>query len=389
MKKKNICIISECQQVPGIGGVETVSYILKKELLKNGYFVWSLYFIPKAVPAINDIQFPQMHDICSKENKKQLIKTIEEKNIGYLLLQGTPKEGFLELCIDVKKATGTKFIYTYHFNPLMCLKEFDDFKEKSLHECYFIVRPLYNLYLESKRSSFIRKSINKFKDYDIKNIDAFVSVNKEHTAFFQTLYPKDFKSRFHTIMNPIVLEDYEDNTVEKENIILFVGRLTFQKRLDRLLRIWKELQYIFNDWRVIVVGDGNYASEYKRITTELKLQNIQYVGQQPSENYFKKSKIVCMMSSHEAFGMVLVEAQKYGCVPIAYNSFETAPEIIQDGYNGILIEPFKQKEYTKALSKLITDKDYLEELKSNGRSYIEKFNAKTIIKEWIKLLDSL
>ena len=149
------------------------------------------------------------------------------------------------------------------------------------------------------------------------------------------------------------------------------------------------MQNKFRDWKVIIVGNGNYAQEYKRNTKELNLWNVEYVGQQPAEKYFKKSKIVCMTSSHEAFGMVLVEAQKYGCVPIAYNSFETAPEIIQDGYNGILIEPFKQKEYAKALSKLITDKDYLEELKSNGRSYIEKFNVKTIIKEWIKLLDSL
>ena len=202
---KNICIISECQQVLGFGGVETVSYILKEELLKNGYFVWSLYFIPKTTPAINDILFPQIHDICSNENKKLLIKTIKEKHIDYLLLQGTPKGGLLELCIDVKKTTGTKFIYTYHFNPLMCLREFDDFKEKTLHECNPFIRPLYNLYLNSKRSSFVKKSISKFKDYDIENIDAFVSVNKEHTAFFQTLYPQDFKSRFHTIMNPIII----------------------------------------------------------------------------------------------------------------------------------------------------------------------------------------
>ncbi len=389
MKKKNICIVSECQQVPGFGGVETVSYILKEELLKNGYLVWSLYLIPKAAPTINDIQFPQMYNIYSNENKKKLIKTIEEQNIDYLMLQGTPREGLLELCIDAKKATGTKLIYTYHFNPMMCLREFDDFKEKALYECSPIIRPLYNLYLESKRSSFINKSFNKFKNYDIENIDAFVSVNKGHTDFFQKLYPQRFKSRFHTISNPIILEDNEDKTIEKENIILFVGRLTFQKRLDRLLHIWKDIQYKFKDWKVVVVGDGNYANEYKKITTDLKLQNIEFVGQQPSENYFKRSKIVCMMSSHEAFGMVLVEAQKYGCVPIAYNSFEAVTEIIQNEHNGVLIEPFKQKEYIKSLNILIRDDEYLKFLSSNGRAYIEKFNIKTIIQEWVQLLEGL
>lgn len=386
---KNICIISECQQVLGIGGIETVSYILKEELLNNGFQVWSFYFIPKAAPTIYDIQFPQMHDICSNENKQRFIETIKKHHIDFILLQGAPIDGLLELCIETKKATRTKLIYTYHFNPLMCIREFDDFKEKALRECRPLLKPLYSLYLESKRSSFTKRSLEKFKKFDIGNIDALVSINHKHTAFFQTLYPKGVKSLFHTIANPIVLGVEDEHYTDKENIILFVGRLTYQKRLDRLLQIWKNLQNKFRDWKVIIVGNGNYAQEYKRNTKELNLWNVEYVGQQPAEKYFKKSKIVCMTSSHEAFGMVLVEAQKYGCVPIAYNSFETAPEIIQDGYNGILIEPFKQKEYAKALSKLITDKDYLEELKSNGRSYIEKFNVKTIIKEWIKLLDSL
>lgn len=32
---KNICIVSECQQILGVGGTETVSYILKEELKKK------------------------------------------------------------------------------------------------------------------------------------------------------------------------------------------------------------------------------------------------------------------------------------------------------------------------------------------------------------------
>lgn len=389
MKKKNICIVSECQQIPGVGGIETVSFILREELLKNGYYVWSMYFIPKSTPTIYDIQFKQVHDICSNENKEQFIEIIEKHHIDFILLQGAPIDGLLELCIETKKATGIKLIYTYHFNPLMCIGEFDDYKEKALKDCNHIITPLYSLYLASKRSIFIKKSLEKFKNYDISNIDAFVSVNCKHTTFFQTLYPKEFKDRFHTIANPIALGYEDESTTEKENIILFVSRLTYQKRLDRLIHIWNSLYKDHPTWKLVVVGDGDYTNEYKKIATDLDLKNIEFVGQQPAEEYFKKSKIVCMTSSHEAFGMVLVEAQKYGCVPITYSNFETASEIIQDGYNGLLIEPFKQKKYEEALSRLLTDNNYLQMLKGHGRSYIEKFNVKTIIKEWIKLLNSL
>ena len=138
-----------------------------------------------------------------------------------------------------------------------------------------------------------------------------------------------------------------------------------------------------------MVGDGYYANEYKKIATNLGLRNINFVGQQPSEGYFNKSKIMCMTSSHEALPMVLIEAQKHGCVPIAYNSFEAAKDIIQNGHNGLLIKPFKHREYEKALTRLMNEEDYRESIAKNGSTFIEKFNIEIIIKDWIKLLTSL
>lgn len=391
---RNVCIVSECQQIPGVGGTETVSYILKEELKKNGYNVWSCYLIPKATPTDTDIQIPQMYNVYSHENITALIDTITKKQIETILIQGAPIKGLLELCIEAKKVTGVKLVYAYHFNPFMNIKEYDDYKERLLYKKSPIVRPFYSLYCELKRGAFTREALasikNSFLKYDIENIDAFVSLNKEFTKFFQALYPQQFKERFNTIENPIVIDNDNDSyTNNKENIILFVGRLTYQKRLDRLLSIWKHLQWEFTDWKVVVVGNGTYAENYKKIVIKQQLLNVEFVGQVPSEKYFKKSKIFCLTSSHESFGMVLVEAQKYGCVPIAYNSFEAATEIIEDGHNGLLITPFKEKEYAKALRTLIINEEKRKFLVANGKKFISKFDSKKIIKEWIKLFDKI
>lgn len=67
---KNICIVSECQQILGIGGTETVSFILKEELIKHGYNVWSFYLCPKADKTTYDIPFTQTDDICSDKTNK-------------------------------------------------------------------------------------------------------------------------------------------------------------------------------------------------------------------------------------------------------------------------------------------------------------------------------
>ena len=391
---KNICIVSECQQILGVGGTETVSYLLKEELKKNGYFVWSAFFIPKTEITETDLLFPKGLDyICSSENETFLVNTVNEKHIDVIMLQGAISENILTLCTNAKRRTNAKLIYTNHFSPFMRVKDYDDYKERVLQNTKSpILAFIKNLYFEIKRRKHLNNSLKYTKEhflqYNIQQIDAFVSLNDIHTQFLQTIYPKQFHDRFHTISNPICLEEKGED-IKKENIILFVGRLTFQKRLDRLLLIWKDLQDEYQDWKVIVVGDGEYANEYKIIAKQQQLKNIEFVGQQPSEKYFKKSKIICMTSSHESFGMVLIEGQMYGCTPILYNSFEAATDIVQNEHNGLLITPFKKKEYTKALRRLITNETLREKLATNSKESVRKFDITVIIKQWITLIETL
>lgn len=67
---------------------------------------------------------------------------------------------------------------------------------------------------------------------------------------------------------------------------------------------------------------------------KLNLRNIEFKGTQPSEPYYAESSVLCMTSTYEGFPMVLIEAQQYGCVPMAFDSFEAVHDIIEDGENG-------------------------------------------------------
>ena len=247
------------------------------------------------------------------------------------------------------------------------------------------------LYYNFKQPFFAKRTLkivkNNLLKYNIENIDAIVTLNEKYSNFLKSVFAEQFHNKIHTIKNPILAK--QSDPQDKESIILFVGRLNYQKRLDRLLYIWKKLYAKNPEWKLVVVGDGEYADEYKHIAKKIKLKNIEFVGQEISEEYFKKSKIVCMTSSHEAQPMVLIETQQFGCVPVAYNSFESATDIIQNGHNGILVTPFKEKEYTKALSTLIANDGMRELLAANGKEFIKKFDSKIIVKEWIKLFNNL
>ena len=392
MKKPGICIISEKQQILGIGGTETVSYLLKEELKKNDYNVWSTFFIQETELEHNDLLLPDREDYHSFKNKSFFINKIIENEIKIVLLQGECDSFLMDICLEAKKATNIKLICAYHFNPLMRIKAYDDYVENLLNNSSSFIKPIYKLYFEIKRKSFrakmqeiIKKEILK---YDFENIDAFVSLNKNYTDFFKNICPTSHKNKFYTIENPIILDKQEDFH-NKENVILFVGRLTFQKRLDRFLYVWQKIYKKNPLWSVVVVGDGNYANEYKKLTKNLQIKNISFVGQQPTEDYFKKSKVICMTSSYEGLPMVLIEAQKYGCVPISYDSFDAATNIIKHGHNGVLIKPFRQNEYKKAINDIISNEEIRKQMALNGIKYIEKFNIKTIIQHWIELFNKL
>ena len=78
----------------------------------------------------------------------------------------------------------------------------------------------------------------------------------------------------------------------------------------------------------------------------------------------------------------------HGVVPVVYNSYESAKDLISNGYNGVLVEkPFDVHSFTKAVQALMDNVDYLKTLSSNGRISLDKFSVDKIVKEWYQLMD--
>ena len=62
-----------------------------------------------------------------------------------------------------------------------------------------------------------------------------------------------------------------------------------------------------------------------------------------------------MTSSYEGWPLVLAEAQANGVVPILYNSFTAVTAVVSSKEEGVLIEPFDEEAYAKALVALAKD----------------------------------
>jgi len=215
---------------------------------------------------------------------------------------------------------------------------------------------------------------DKFK-YELFILDPFLS---------------KYNEKIVAINNPFSKPDININTLKKENIILFVGRLNImQKRIDLLLEIWLKLNKKLSDWQFWVVGDGPERLFMENFCKDNDMINVKFFGKRKPDEFYKRAKILHFTSAYEGFGNVLVEAQSYGCVPILFNSYSSAEDIVTHNENGILITPFDIDEFVDKTLELISNPLKLEEMKFNAFNSIDKFSYDKTYKKWEILLDNI
>lgn len=102
----------------------------------------------------------------------------------------------------------------------------------------------------------------------------------------------------------------------KQNILLYVGRLSYaDKRVDRLLSVWKNFNLSIPIGVSILSVTENTEKTWKNIR-RISFETNFFMGHQNPEPFYKKSKIVCLTSTHEGMPMVVNEALAYGCIPV-------------------------------------------------------------------------
>ena len=76
-------------------------------------------------------------------------------------------------------------------------------------------------------------------------------------------------------------------------------------------------------------------------------------------------------SYNEGLGMVCIESMACG-IPVIGSKVGGIPEVVQDGYNGLLIEPGNIEQLKEGIHRLCTDEDYRIELSANALKTAEE-----------------
>lgn len=87
-------------------------------------------------------------------------------------------------------------------------------------------------------------------------------------------------------------------------------------------------------------------------------------------------------SMRESFGIPILEAMKSGA-PVITSNTSSMPEI--SGGNAYIVDPTKPEEITKGIHKILSDKNYRDELIQKGLKQAEKFSWRTMAEEVLEL----
>ena len=383
MVKKNILFLMGTY--PSYGGVETVSTTLANRFIEDGHQVTiASYMQPQQDGSLLNLSEKcyllfLSCPVLSLKNIKRLRSYIISHQIDVLINQWVVP--FYASWVWKLAIRGTNCqVYSVHHNPpdtnmhIQALKKKIDEGKGYLRGLYWLVREISRLSL-----AYCINHSHKF----IVLSPSFVPVAKQ----FSRVSKED---KFLAIPNPNTISA-SDDVLTKEKEILYVGRIEYnQKRTDRVIEVWKELEHIYPDWKLTIVGDGDDRENLQKRIDEYGLKHVEITGFVNPKEYYKRALILLLTSEYEGFGLVIVEAMSYGVVPVVYNSFKTASDLISNRYNGVLVgKPFETQKFKKVIQDLMDDADYWNTMSNNGRVSSEEFSLEYVVKEWYNIIGVL
>lgn len=213
---------------------------------------------------------------------------------------------------------------------------------------------------------FASKKISKILIVSDSIKNEYIFSNKINDKLIKVGNPLDRK----TILSKV------SNNIEKYYDLCFTGRLSSQKNPVMFIELVKKLKEKKQNIKAIMIGDGELKKDCLELIDKYELkQNIEMKGflKNPYEEMYK-SKVFCLPSIYEGFGLVVFEALTLG-LPSVVSKVGGLVEIVNEKCGKTCRN---KEEFEKELIELITNERYYKEKSDEAiirSKELENFNA--------------
>ena len=237
-------------------------------------------------------------------------------------------------------------------------------------------------------NGFVKKCIRDM----INNSDLVINVSNYMKNELESEIDID-KGKSIKIYNGINYTGVEKTFEDKENIIVFMGKIVAYKGIYDLLEIIYKIKNELKEkkWKVKIAGEG----EIDKVKSILKKRHlldvvevVGWVSGNRKKELLEESKIFIIPSHVESFGIVAIEAMEKGNAIIASDA-GALPEIIKNKKNGYIIKNNNYNDYKNAILNLINSESLIKEMYLNNIEEAKKYSInemnKNIIKQYKRL----
>ena len=218
----------------------------------------------------------------------------------------------------------------------------------------------------------------------LRHLDRFVVLTDNAVSEWPEL------TNVQMIPDPLSIKVAGQSLLDSKRVIA-VGRYSYEKGFDLLLKIWLEVEKRFPDWRLDIYGMGD-PTPYVKLMDDLSIDkerchlNSSLVN---VEQEYLDSSILVQPSRTEGFGLVIIEAMACGLPVVAFDCENGPRSIITDGEDGYLVPVSNIDLFANRLSELMNNKQKRKQMGEKGRLRSERYHIDKIALQWRALFDEL
>jgi phosphatidylinositol alpha-mannosyltransferase len=225
----------------------------------------------------------------------------------------------------------------------------------------------------------------------MQKLAARTAVSTDASRWASQYFPGDFT----IISDGVDVRRFDGGTrTEKDQIVLFVGRLDDRKGFGYLLEAYASVKTRIPGATLVVAGaySQDERSAWERVTRRRQISGVQFVGRVSDVDLptlYQRAMVFCAPSTgFEALGIVLLEAMAAG-VPIVTTDIEGYRTVVRDGVEAVVVPPRDSAALASALAELLLDPLRRRSLAAAGRERVALYDWPALAARYIDLYENV
>lgn len=202
---------------------------------------------------------------------------------------------------------------------------------------------------DSKKSQFVRRMLKKY-------VKRFLLLNKKENKLFEKGYGINPAYIYNSHLGYYeMLHMYGDKTLQKQNYILFFGRISPYKGIEYLLKAMRIVHEVFPETRVIIAGKGEYNFDIE------PYRHLCYI--EFRNKFIELDELADLIRGAQFTVCPYTEATQSGVVyssfalntPVVATKVGGLPEMIDDGETGVIVPPCNEQYLAQTIIDLLSN----------------------------------